>query len=171
MSLPERKRIETAGPAKIPPLPPRNERRQAAASPKHETAQAGAKPAPPQTGRASWYDFHGQTTANGETMDRGALTAAHRSLPLGSLVVVENLDNGSEVEVRINDRGPFVGGRIIDLGPRQTGRRGTGRSRASERLSAQPFALSLPGLTGQSSKPLRCVTTKSVITGCPPARA
>jgi rare lipoprotein A len=48
-------------------------------------------------------------------MDRGALTAAHRSLPLGSLVVVENLDNGSEVEVRINDRGPFVGGRIIDL--------------------------------------------------------
>ena len=67
-----------------------------------------------QTGRASWYDLE-TPTASGETMDEDALTAAHRSLPLGSKVRVENLANGREVVVRINDRGPFAADRIIDL--------------------------------------------------------
>ncbi len=68
-------------------------------------------------GLASWYgrDFHGKRTANGEIYDMYKLTAAHRSLPLGTLVRVTNRRNGKSVVVRINDRGPFVRGRIIDL--------------------------------------------------------
>src|SRR4029077_20487459 len=67
-----------------------------------------------QVGHASWYALHSRT-ASGEQMDPGELTAAHRSLPFGTRVLVENLTNGRSVVVRINDRGPFVGGRIIDL--------------------------------------------------------
>ena len=68
-------------------------------------------------GRASWYGprFDGQPTANGETFDMNALTAAHRTLPLGSRVLVHNLENDRRVVVRINDRGPFIQGRDIDL--------------------------------------------------------
>jgi rare lipoprotein A len=69
---------------------------------------------PPETGRASWYAL-GTPTASGEAMDADALTAAHRSLPLGMHVRVENLENGRAVVVRINDRGPFAKDRIIDL--------------------------------------------------------
>jgi rare lipoprotein A len=67
-----------------------------------------------QVGHASWYALHSRT-ASGEQMDPGELTAAHRSLPFGTRVLVENLTNGRSVVVRINDRGPFVDGRIIDL--------------------------------------------------------
>jgi rare lipoprotein A len=68
-------------------------------------------------GIASWYGtkFHGRRTANGEVYDMNALTAAHKTLPFGSVVEVVNLDNGRSVTVRINDRGPFVRGRVIDL--------------------------------------------------------
>lgn len=68
-------------------------------------------------GIASWYgaDFDGKLTANGEVYDMDAMTAAHKTLPLGSVVRVNNLDNGKSAEVRINDRGPYVKGRIIDL--------------------------------------------------------
>jgi rare lipoprotein A (peptidoglycan hydrolase) len=68
-------------------------------------------------GTASWYGpgFHGKKTASGEIYDQTKLTAAHKTLPLGTKARVTNLDNGSAVEVEINDRGPFVGGRIIDL--------------------------------------------------------
>lgn len=68
-------------------------------------------------GTASWYGgkFHGRRTANGETYNMHALTAAHPSLPFGTEVVVTNQNNGRTVVVRINDRGPFTGGRIIDL--------------------------------------------------------
>jgi rare lipoprotein A len=68
-------------------------------------------------GRASWYGprFDGKMTANGETFDMHAMTAAHRSLPLGSRVLVRNLDNGRGVVVKINDRGPYIHGRDIDL--------------------------------------------------------
>src|SRR4029077_12424874 len=68
-------------------------------------------------GTASWYGpgFHGKKTASGEIYDQTKLTAAHKTLPLGSKARVTNLDNGSAVEVEINDRGPFVDGRIIDL--------------------------------------------------------
>jgi rare lipoprotein A len=65
-------------------------------------------------GLASWYGLGGQT-ASGEYIDPVALTAAHRTLPFGTRVKVENLDNGRSVVVRINDRGPFIGDRVIDL--------------------------------------------------------
>jgi len=72
---------------------------------------------PKQMGVASWYGpgFHGQPTASGEIYNQHALTAAHRTLPLGTRVEVTNLANGKTVQVRINDRGPFVRGRSIDL--------------------------------------------------------
>lgn len=70
-----------------------------------------------RTGTASWYgaDFHGRLTANGETYNMNALTAAHPTLPLPSYVTVTNLANNRTVLVRINDRGPYVDGRLIDL--------------------------------------------------------
>jgi rare lipoprotein A len=77
-----------------------------------------ARPADHATfGVASWYGpgFHGKRTASGERFNRNDLTAAHRSLPFGTVIRVKNLHNGRSVDVRINDRGPFVKGRIIDL--------------------------------------------------------
>lgn len=70
-----------------------------------------------ETGIASWYGqaFHQKPTANGEVFDMNAVSAAHTTLPLPSLVEVTNLDNGRRLVVRVNDRGPFVGNRIIDL--------------------------------------------------------
>ena len=68
-----------------------------------------------QLGHASWYSLPANTTANGERMNPNELTAAHRSLPFGTKVLVENLSNGRSVVVQINDRGPFIGGQIIDL--------------------------------------------------------
>ena len=70
-----------------------------------------------ERGVASWYGipFHGRLAANGEVFDMEAMTAAHRTLPLGSMVRVVNLLNGKHVRVRINDRGPYVNGRILDL--------------------------------------------------------
>ena len=68
-------------------------------------------------GYASWYGgkFQGRLTANGEVFDTALLTAAHKTLPFGTIVEVTHLGNGLTVEVRINDRGPFVEGRVIDL--------------------------------------------------------
>ncbi len=79
-----------------------------------------AEPGYAQTGMASWYgpQFHGQPTASGELFDQEALTAAHPTLPIPSLVQVTNLENGREIIVRVNDRGPFVGERLIDLSRR-----------------------------------------------------
>lgn len=70
-----------------------------------------------EEGIASWYgpDFHGKPTACGETFDMHAMTAAHKTLPLGTYVKVTDLENGKSIIVRVNDRGPFVSGRIIDL--------------------------------------------------------
>lgn len=70
-----------------------------------------------ETGIASWYgkDFHGRPTANGEVYDMHGITAAHKTLPLGTMVEVTRLDNGAKLVTRINDRGPFVADRIIDL--------------------------------------------------------
>ncbi len=70
-----------------------------------------------QMGKASWYGekFHGRKTANGESFNMNAMTAAHRTLPFGTKVEVTDLDSGKKVIVRINDRGPYSGGRIIDL--------------------------------------------------------
>lgn len=70
-----------------------------------------------ERGEASWYGpgFHGNKTANGERYDMHQLTAAHRTLPLGSIAVVRSMSTGRQVTVRINDRGPFARGRVLDL--------------------------------------------------------
>jgi rare lipoprotein A len=84
------------------------------------TAANAASPPPQQEGMASVYskDFDGKRTASGERYDSRALTAAHRTLPLGTQIRVTNLDNGKSVGVRVNDRGPHVRGRIVDLSSR-----------------------------------------------------
>lgn len=73
-----------------------------------------------QTGKASWYGpgFHGRKTASGTPFDQHAMTAAHRTLPLGTEVKVTNLQTGRTILVQINDRGPYIDGRIIDLSKR-----------------------------------------------------
>ena len=84
--------------------------------PKEEAAKPEA-PKVEQVGNASWYgpSHDGKETASGETFDPKKLTAAHRTLPLGSKAVVTNLETGKSVTVPINDRGPYVKGRKIDL--------------------------------------------------------
>lgn len=70
-----------------------------------------------EKGIASWYGgkFHGRKTSNGETYNKYEMTAAHKTLPMNTMLLVKNLENGKKTVVRINDRGPFVRGRIIDL--------------------------------------------------------
>jgi len=105
-----------------------------------------------QRGIASWYgkDFHGKKTANGEIYDMYAVTAAHKTLPLGTYVRVHNLENNRKIDVRINDRGPFVRGRIIDLSytaAKDIGIVGPGTARV------EIFALGTPATTdGGSSR-------------------
>ena len=81
-----------------------------------------APPWPPaagdaEVGLASWYgrDFHGRRTSSGEIYDMYQMTAAHRTLPLGTRVEVIHLETGRSIQVRVNDRGPFIAGRVIDL--------------------------------------------------------
>jgi rare lipoprotein A len=84
-----------------------------------KTSVASARPQTIKVlrGKASWYGpgFHGKKTASGEVFDQQKLTAAHKTIPLGSKAIVTNLNNGNSVEVEINDRGPYIPGRIIDL--------------------------------------------------------
>ena len=70
-----------------------------------------------ESGIASWYgqDFHGRPTSNGETYNMHNITAAHKLLPMHTMLLVQNEENGRKIVVRVNDRGPFVQGRIIDL--------------------------------------------------------
>ena len=88
---------------------------ESASHPRVQKAQK--EPAFEQTGKASWYGpgFHGEQTANGEIFNQNELSAAHRSLPLGTEVEVTNVKNGKSVEIEINDRGPYVKGLVIDL--------------------------------------------------------
>jgi len=78
---------------------------------------AGTKPIETQTGLASWYGppYHNRRGSNGEIYNMHAMTAAHRTFPLGSIARVTNVKTGSTVLVRITDRGPFIPGRIVDL--------------------------------------------------------
>jgi len=113
------------------------------ASPKFRRDEAGRPPArqapsgePYQIGFASYYgsEFHGRRTSSGEVYDMNALTAAHNTLPLGTIIKVTNLSNHRSVLVKVNDRGPFKPGRILDLSfgaARQLGmvRNGTARVR------------------------------------------
>jgi rare lipoprotein A len=112
-----------------------------------------------QTGVASWYgeQFHMKATANGERFDMAAVSAAHTTLPLPSLVEVTNLDNGRRLVVRVNDRGPFVGDRIIDLSreaARQLGfeRQGLARVRVKY-VGAGPLLGPDGGLRYANAKP------------------
>ena len=118
-----------------------------------------------ERGVASWYgkSFHGRQAANGELFDMDALTAAHRTLPLGSIVRVLNLANGKHLHVRITDRGPYVNNRILDLSRGAAARLGmmeeglsvvriqlVGESRpatlfSSEAIETSPVALILGG--------------------------
>jgi rare lipoprotein A len=87
-----------------------------------------------ETGVASWYGnpFHGRTTASGERYDMEELTCAHKTLPFGTRIRVENLDNGRAIILRVNDRGPFVKGRIVDVSrkaARELGMLGPGTAR------------------------------------------
>ncbi|MBA3030159.1 MAG: septal ring lytic transglycosylase RlpA family protein [Desulfobacteraceae bacterium] len=105
-----------------------------------------------ERGLASWYgrDFHGRRTSNGETYNMFAMTAAHKTLPLGTFVRIQNLDNDKTIVVRVNDRGPFVRGRIIDLSytaARELDVVGPGTARV------EVVALETPDLSGTPSKP------------------
>jgi rare lipoprotein A len=110
------------------PLPPQTEEKSAAPStrsaPSRVTASAAGNevllttnPLLVETGIASWYGapYHHRRGSNGETYDMHAMTAAHRTLPLGSIVRVTNPETQASVVVRITDRGPFIKGRILDL--------------------------------------------------------
>ena len=81
------------------------------------SSSSGTKVGAVSKGQASYYadKFHGKATASGEKYDKKKLTAAHRTLPFGTVVRVTNKKNNKSVDVRINDRGPFSSGRIIDL--------------------------------------------------------
>lgn len=97
-----------------------------------------------QTGIASWYGepFHGRTTASGQVYDMEAMTAAHLTLPFGTRVFVENLENGLTTQVIITDRGPYVDGRIVDLSraaARELGLLGPGIARVRLALLDAPF--------------------------------
>lgn len=116
-----------------------------------------------ETGIASWYgeDFHGKATANGEPYDMNALTAAHRTLPMPSMVRVTNLENGRQIKLRVNDRGPFANNRIIDVSRRGAqllgfDRQGTARVRV-EILDDESRQLAM--LYGTKQRPVRTAGT------------
>lgn len=110
-----------------------------------------------ETGIASWYGkkFHGLTTANNEIYDMNKVTAAHRTLPLPSVVRVTNLDNGRSIRLRVNDRGPFKHSRIIDLSRRAAqilgfARKGTARVRVEiEADDSRQIAMQMSGSGAQ----------------------
>jgi rare lipoprotein A len=98
--------------------PPESENGHEASADLDEPAiPAGALPLATETGRASWYGppYHNRRGSNGEVYNMHAMTAAHRTLPLGSIVRVTNLKTGHTALVRITDRGPFIPGRILDV--------------------------------------------------------
>jgi peptidoglycan lytic transglycosylase len=103
-----------------PPEPPRKQESTPEPTPAPkptEKPKNAAKKGKTEKGLASWYGepYHGRRTASGEIYDMHEMTAAHRTLPFGTMVKVERRDTGADVKVRITDRGPFIKGRIIDL--------------------------------------------------------
>jgi rare lipoprotein A len=103
--------------AHVPAPPPPIDQEPAPAATPPPAPQPQPAPAYVETGLASWYGppYHNRRASNGEVYDMHAMTAAHRTLPLGTRVRVTNVETGHSAVVRINDRGPFVGGRVIDL--------------------------------------------------------
>jgi rare lipoprotein A len=118
-----------------------------------------------QTGIASWYGpkFDGRRTANGEIFDMTKMTAAHRTLPLPSVVQVTNLENGRQIVVRVNDRGPFARGRIIDLSRKSArrlgfARRGTAKVRVRI-LAEESLTLNFDARRGAAAEPRQTTIT------------
>jgi rare lipoprotein A len=115
-----------------------------------------------ERGQASWYGprFHGRRTASGERYDQNAMTAAHRTLPFGTLVRVRSLVTGKEVDVRVTDRGPFTRGRIIDVSraaAQALGMMGLGVKQVSLHVpdsgSSLMGASRLPGMVSRPDRP------------------
>ena len=108
-----------------------------------------------EEGVASWYGpgFHGRRTASGETFDTHELTAAHKTLPFGTLLKVTNLENGKTTTVRVNDRGPYAHGRIIDLSLAAKIELEMGGLAKVRIEVSQPFGKSEPELS-EASKPI-----------------
>lgn len=135
-----------------------------------------------EEGIASWYgpNFHGKLTANGESYDMNALTAAHRTLPMPSFVRVTNLENGRAVVLRVNDRGPFAKERIIDVSRRAAqllGFQGQGTTRVrvevlpEESRVAKAQAISRSGnMPSVQAAPRGAVTAQSLDAPVPAAR-
>lgn len=103
-----------------------------------------------QTGIASWYGepFHGRTTAAGGTYDMNEISAAHQTIPFGTWIRVDNLDNGRSIELDVNDRGPFVRGRILDVSraaARALGMIGPGTARVRITITEAANAVSARG--------------------------
>ena len=131
-----------------------------------------------ETGIASWYGpgFHGKVTANGELYNQEAMTAAHRTLPMPSLVQVTNLENGRSIRVRVNDRGPYAHGRIIDLSKRAAEllgfhNQGTAKVRVQilEPESRQLAMLASGGTAGGTAAPPAVPVESVAVQELPPA--
>ena len=106
-----------------------------------------------ESGIASWYgeQFHGKYTANGEVFDLNQMTAAHRTLPMPTVVRVTNLENGRSIEVRVNDRGPYARGRILDLSRRAAqllGFEGQGTAKVRVQIDV-PASIQVASLAGR----------------------
>ena len=116
-SPPPKTTAEQPLPTETEPVPPAAEKTAPAATSELPNIPADAKPLFSETGIASWYGapYHNRRGSNGEIYDMHAMTAAHRTLPLGTIARVTDLKTGSSAIVRITDRGPFIEGRIIDL--------------------------------------------------------
>ena len=138
---------EQSVPEGTPPAIPEKQTNPPELSPSPEAeVNRGSQPVQIETGIASWYGapYHNRRGSNGEVYDMNAMTAAHRTLPLGSIVRVTNLDSRKSAVVRITDRGPFIEGRIIDLSQaaaKQIGlvQKGTGRVRVEVLKTPQPI--------------------------------
>lgn len=133
-----------------------------------------------ETGIASWYGpgFHGKVTANGELYDQEAMTAAHRTLPMPSLVQVTNLENGRSIRLRVNDRGPYAHGRIIDLSKRAAellGFHGQGTAKVRVQIlepeSRQLAMLASGGTAGAAAAPPAVPVESVTVQELPPGSA
>ena len=120
-----------------------------------------------EVGMASWYgeDFHAKYTANGEIYDMNTLTAAHRTLPLPSIVRVTNLENGRSLVLRVNDRGPFAKNRIIDIskrGAQLLGYKEKGVTKVRVEILAEESRRLKAALTGESYEPIKTVSSAPI---------
>ena len=131
----------------------------------HELPLAGEIPREFERGGASWYGprFHGRRTASGERYDMHALTAAHRTLPFGTMVRVRSMVSGHEVEVRVTDRGPFARNRVIDVS------RAAAEALGMLGLGVKPVVLLVPESTKAVAGPPPSARTPRRARRAPPA--